>query len=405
MKSTLISIASNIGAWQVRKSRQRNAIVIPPAGPGSVGDAAMLGSTIQALRRRGFEKVDILQVQAGVQWDLDSPADRLIPAAKFIDYGSRVNLAAILLQLRSYSDLFCIGADILDGIYDEDRMAHRLELIHRAALMGLTATIIGSSFSEQPSPRCVDLISSLPDGVRIFARDEFSLRRMSLAFKREVALSADVAFMLETASTTASNLPEMNWIRSERASGRRIISINANYLHEKNRPSFIDDYTRLSAELINQGASLLMLPHDLRTERSDEFISKEIMMRLDPSCAGRTCLLTRRMPGQVKALLADVDLLITGRMHAAIIALGSNTPALSFAYANKFEGLYRHLDLDPAEMILSLDELHSDAPSVVAQVMEALDRAPQLRGHIEGKMGELKEAAARNFDQEWRAAA
>src|SRR5690606_26545186 len=106
--------------------------------------------------------------------------------------------------------------------------------------------------------------------------------------------------------------------------------------------------------------SVLLVPHDVRTERSDRVIAAEIAAGVGVDLAPHIHAFHAETPGQLKALLAGVDLIVTGRMHAAIIALGAHTPALSFAYANKFEGLYRHLELDPAEMILDLQHLHAD---------------------------------------------
>ena len=40
-----------------------------------------------------------------------------------------------------------------------------------------------------------------------------------------------------------------------------------------------------------------------------------------------------------------VDLVLTGRMHLAIAALGMGTPPLCVAYMDKFEGLFHLFDI------------------------------------------------------------
>ncbi len=398
IKHLLLKAAAHIGSRQSKRLRGCRALIIPPAGPGSVGDAAMLTSVIAALRKRGFERVSLLQVERGKSWDLDCAPDELVDGSHFLDYGSRVNLSAILIKLGGYSDIFCIGADILDGIYDEDRMAYRLELLHRAADMGLRATIVGSSFSEQPNPRCVSMIQALPSHVRILARDEFSHQRMTRALTRPIELCADVAFLLSPADTAASALPVMVWLQSERDAGRKVVAINANNLHEAHHPSLIRDYAALVRELIARGCSILMVPHDNRTQRSDQFIADAIVEMLSEDCTRHVHTFRAKTPGQLKLALAQCDLIVTGRMHAAIIALGSHTPAMSFAYANKFEGLYQHLDLDPGEMILTLSALRDEPRAVAAEVMKVLARSEGLREHIAARIGLLRQAAERNFD-------
>ena len=43
---------------------------------------------------------------------------------------------------------------------------------------------------------------------------------------------------------------------------------------------------------------------------------------------------------ELKHLAGMVDLVLTGRMHLAIAALGMGTPPLCVAYMDKFEGLF-----------------------------------------------------------------
>ena len=46
----------------------------------------------------------------------------------------------------------------------------------------------------------------------------------------------------------------------------------------------------------------------------------------------------------VKSVIGLCDLLITCRMHIAIVALSKNVPVISFVYQGKFEGLYNFYD-------------------------------------------------------------
>ncbi|MGA1344333.1 MAG: polysaccharide pyruvyl transferase family protein, partial [Hyphomonas sp.] len=374
---------TDLAAWLGRCLRSDRtsgrALIIPPAVPGSMGDAAMITSTIAALRGMGFVRVDVLQLAPGADWNVDSRPDRLIPGWRFIDYGSVSNLAELLVRLGSYTHVFCIGADILDGIYDEDRMARRLELLSRAARSGAEPVILGSSFSEHPSPRIVGLIRKLPEEVAIFARDRYSKARMDGALDRRIGLSADVVFLLEPAHPIDRHAEDIAWLEDERASGRRLVGLNANYLNEKDHPGLVGGYSGLLTRLVSAGCSVLLVPHDTRTERSDLVICQTIFDSLAPDVARHARVLIPTSPGQLRSVLDRVDLVVTGRMHAAIIALGGTTPAMSFAYANKFEGLYRHLGLEPGDMILSLAQLEDDPEAVTASILAVLTRSPELR--------------------------
>jgi polysaccharide pyruvyl transferase WcaK-like protein len=49
---------------------------------------------------------------------------------------------------------------------------------------------------------------------------------------------------------------------------------------------------------------------------------------------------------EIKALSGQVDLVLTGRMHLAIAALGMGTPAFCTVYQGKFEGLMQMFELE-----------------------------------------------------------
>ena len=121
LKDNLPELAVALG--KLRTHRSSRALLIPPAGPGSVGDAAMISASVQILRDMNY-KVDLLQVEHGAVWDLDASPDQMIPAGDFMTFGSRTQLASLIYGMAGYSDVIMIGADILDGVYD-DTLANR----------------------------------------------------------------------------------------------------------------------------------------------------------------------------------------------------------------------------------------------------------------------------------------
>jgi polysaccharide pyruvyl transferase WcaK-like protein len=50
-------------------------------------------------------------------------------------------------------------------------------------------------------------------------------------------------------------------------------------------------------------------------------------------------------PHIFKAVSGELDVLLAGRMHAAIMAIGAGTPVIGLAYNQKFSGVFRLLDM------------------------------------------------------------
>jgi polysaccharide pyruvyl transferase WcaK-like protein len=103
-------------------------------------------------------------------------------------------------------------------------------------------------------------------------------------------------------------------------------------------------------------------------------------------------------PGAIKAALARLDLIVTGRMHAAILAMGGGTPAFSFAYQDKFEGLLTLFGLQSADLLSTPEDLIANPAAVAAKALAHLDNAPALRAQIEAHLPAVAALAEQNFE-------
>ncbi len=99
----------------------------------------------------------------------------------------------------------------------------------------------------------------------------------------------------------------------------------------------------------------------------------------------------------IKAVLAAVDLVVTGRLHVAILAMGAGRPALSFGYQGKFEGLYQLLGLADAGLLLPPSRLIEDLDGVVATVRRQLGVADELSAHLAMALPAVRQLALANF--------
>lgn len=173
------------------------AMIFAPTGPGSLGDEAVLEALSTRLAANGYT-VDVMTLFAGDSWTYVANVDAEVV---FPSGGVAVAGWRPLKSLRNYHRIYVIGADVLDGRY-EDRSVKRLLLCAAlASLIRCQTTIVGFSYNASPSPTSVRLFRFLPRRVRVLLRDPVSLARFRLITGRDGESSADVAFLLEPAES------------------------------------------------------------------------------------------------------------------------------------------------------------------------------------------------------------
>jgi len=121
-----------------------------------------------------------------------------------------------------------------------------------------------------------------------------------------------------------------------------------------------------------------------------------IAARLPEDLAAHTRILTETASAaELKALAGAVDLVVSGRMHLAIGALGMGVPAGGVVYQGKFEGLYQHFDL--SGLCLAPDALASGG-RLAPFLAELSDRRADLGHAIAARLAEVQALALHNFD-------
>lgn len=358
-------------AWRLRRWQQRaghirrqpddggRALVIASGGIGSIGDEAMLMAAASTARNHGIASATLVSYGTGEPWPLLPGYDRVLDlSGRFLSdfWGTCPDWLDALVDATHF---LIIGADIMDGHYSPNECRRRVVMAHLAEAAGVRTTILGFSFNDSPHPLAVDALNSLPTTIKINARDPISMERLSRALTRPVDLSADIAFQLVPAERSDLVDSIAPWIAQHQASGRLVIGINANFLaasatlrRDGGRP-LIDAYAAELARYAADGpeVAFLFVPHDYRSVSglpSDQQVAESIVDALPEAVRQQTRVVPApaRAP-EIKALAAQLDLVVTGRMHLAIAAIGGGTPAGGVVYQDKFEGLYRHLDLPP----------------------------------------------------------
>lgn len=319
----------------------RHLLLAAPSG-GSVGDQAMFEAFVHhcvgdvTVIARGHQSLRIPPEIA---------ARTTVLAAPHLLYGSGrgylSDLRAFREQLAGSASFSVIGADVMDGEYNARASVRRFMLADLAAAAGVPSRILGFSWNAHPVPAARRAMRRTSTTARLIARDPTSARRLVADGASAVADSADLAFL----SVSGTVPPAVSsWIARQRAAGRRIVIVNANYLLER----FVDQVAVL-AGLVRDGeaagVSFIVLPHDSRSNPSDETLAAGIAART--ADLGDSVLLVPTVldPSEVVAIAGRVDFAISGRMHLAILAAVGGAPTVAVSYQGKIEGLYARLGL------------------------------------------------------------
>ncbi len=119
----------------------------------------------------------------------------------------------------------------------------------------------------------------------------------------------------------------------------RIALINASGLVGSG-DSQVHDYATIIAELRADGMRVIIVPHVSRPGADDLPLCRRIAAEFadDPSVSLVERLLA---PAQIRGLAARASVVVTGRMHLAVMALLAGTPPITVATQGKVEGLMR----------------------------------------------------------------
>lgn len=403
--SGLLYLLKQVGLIRVEKN---SILVLPPSGPGSVGDEAMVVASIDYLQQRGIDRISLISYNLELHWQGLSKVSETIDLTDYFACGgwrSWKNLFQVASSISRYDRFYCLGADMMDGYYGDIHTWKRLKLVSIAAKMGLDTAILGFSFNQNPTAESIKTLSKLPSSVRLCARDPISQQRLSYRLKRKIDLVADLAFLLSPDRDSFTVLAILDWISQQKIEGRLVIGVNtSNQLREvvpgKTVENLIDVYVDTLTELSSREETLsfILIAHDFRNfqdKPSDIFLLEKIFRKLPPQIQ-RHC---SKMPApcsaaEIKAIVGDLDLVITGRMHLAIACLGRGILPVCVTYQGKFEGLFQHFQLEG--MTIEPEEIFQPG-KLVEFLLPLLQRRKEIRQKIQLQLPQVLELARANF--------
>ncbi len=398
----------NLHGMRIRRTlhpRRRNALILPPTTPGSIGDDAMLSATFAELRKRGFKQIGLLQHGLSEALSFSVTGDESYNLEGYFgDNGVRTALE-VLLPLTSYDYLFIIGADVLDGYYSDQRSYLRLNLAVKAEQLGLTTTLLGFSYNDSPGKLALQAMRQLGQKTRICVREPVSRKRINSLIDHPTEQVADVAFLLEPESPSDPQIT--SWLSTSHAAQTPLIGINAvmttSFFSDK-RPESQKAYVQFYVDLITAVAAehsdsqFLLIPHDYRPNGTGEGpLLEHLYYQLPADVRDRTRMLNGRYSAaQIKWITGQLDFIVSSRMHLAIASIGQTTPVFCFEYQGKFQGLFELIK--QPDMLATMESILLEPDRLIRVILENIQRAPQLRAQINSVLSDIMALAERNFD-------
>jgi polysaccharide pyruvyl transferase WcaK-like protein len=350
--------------------------------------------------RAGPEKLDIAVLTDNAT--ADDAASHLGIRAIRIEWGNEKRFWALLhrrIQPKKVRAVIIVGADVLDGGYGPWIANRLLAVADLAASRKIPTTILGFSFKREPAVDLREIWSTLNPAVIVNVRDPQSMARFQAFSGREATLVADCAFMLKEKAGPISGMVKA-WTGAKRKQGRRILGIN---FHPQLFGADDGGFARLTKaferalrELAEQdNMSFVVLPHDNRPN-SDRATLEAFSASLDEALREEVLFVGDEVgPAEIKAIAANLDGVVTGRMHLAIASLGVGTPVIALTYKDKFEGLFDHFDLP--SWLLSTPEAASEPGDLTALIRRFGESLQPLRSQVESHLPDVRLAARRNI--------
>lgn len=364
----------------------RHVLIAPPGG-GNIGDQAMIEAFLD--NTEGEIVIVVRDARDVTVPPVDAARTRVVVLDALVYGGLPRRLADILAYrrlLQGASSVAVVGADIMDGAYNRRASVNRANLARLACKAGVQARVLGFSWNGRAEPQARHALRAASRaGARLLLRDPLSAARARGDGLENVVDAADTVFSAQAVDHTVAD----ELLRALPADAR-IAVVNASGLVGKSL-SQVDEYVAVIRRLRQRGLTVILLPHVSRPGADDMVICREIHERLaDP---GALLVGTLLAPAAIRGLTARAELVVTGRMHLAIMALYNAVPAITLATQGKVEGLMQLFGTEA----LCVEPSAGFGARIVGVADEVLDRLDEVRDNIAARLPLVRERSRLNF--------
>lgn len=363
---------------------------LPATGGGNIGDQAMLDAYLQSVAGR----VVLVLEKPGALAVSESDRSRvsivvlpgIVSSAAWFRTRQMQRFVTLLAEAKSFS---IAGADVMDGLYNASQSIARISMLRLANARSVPSSVLGFSWSEAAVPSVVTALRSLQGETKLYARDPKSVERLARHRISGVIPVADGVFSL----MQLQDAPEVsNWIETQVQAENPFVVVNASGLIGA-RMDQLAEYGIFLDKIHELGFSVLYLPHVIRPGDDD---LTECRRLFQEHARPVDFIIDRELaPSQIRQIVSSASIVITGRMHLAIMSLSRETPVITLGTQGKVEGLYEMFDLLP---LLVFPEKGFGA-NIRRVIVEVLRDEIQFRSKIASALPTVRELASLNYRQ------
>jgi O-antigen/teichoic acid export membrane protein/polysaccharide pyruvyl transferase WcaK-like protein len=386
VKVAAIMLQMRMAVSRSRRSRLSEPAVVVSGDAysvtGSVGDQALFGGLVSMLKRSGATRARVLcRPGAG----MPTPDGLGVTAMPL--WGSMGQAGQLARQLQDANAFILIGADVLDGFYSRFESLLRLKIAEFCAERGVPTLLISFSFNGQPDRVVARAMADLPASVVVLCRDKLSHERLVKIMGDRVTLTADVAFNLQPSEHGKLAANVRAWLDGGHHGNGPVIAWNLSphalqdLSADQRSQAMVASGEVISRLITQRDASVVLLPHDFRSIASDYTMLNQVLDQVPAAVRHRVLLAEGPYTAaDVKECCQNFDLVLTGRMHLMIAALGRDVPVLAVEYQAKFIGMLTHFDMSSDHILEGRDIYEPDR--LQARICSTLDRLAQTRQKI-----------------------
>lgn len=275
----------------------------------------------------------------------------------------------------------------MDGNYNRRASINRANLARLARGAGVDTKILGFSWSGSADPAAQKALKAASmAGTKLLLRDPISAERARADGLLNVVESADTVFSAREVDYAAARS-----FLAVLPGETRIALVNASGLIAKSLPQ-VDEYRSIIRHLQQRGLTVILLPHVSRAGSNDIEICRQIQSSLDDPDVFFVDRLLK--PAEIRALTEHASIVVTGRMHLAIMSLSNKVPAITLVTQGKVEGLMTLF----ASECLCVEPAAGFGSRVVEVADDVLDHIDEFKERIAARLPLVKELSRRNFE-------
>lgn len=378
----LDGLIGRVNSLHSRRRGSGGVLVLATAGMGNTGDEAMLESCLANVP--GQITVVVQSSNSFTPWRPDV-ATLVLP--HLIDgplYRRFPDVVRFARQLNRATELCVIGADVMDGVYYPPSAMARFSLLNLANRLGVRTRVLGFSWSDQAEPSAWEAIRRVAPSTRLFVRDPQSLRRLEERGVESAIAAADIVFALPHDSAAPART------KTVRA---KLALLNVSGLIQS-RMDQVPEFEQVLQHLGEAGWSLCFVPHVVRP--GDDDLSTQRLLEAGVGLDSNVRFIDAKPSvHEVQKLVSQADLIITGRMHLAVLGIAAGVPAVVLGTQGKVAGLCELVGSGATEI--------EPKPGFGAEIIDAVRGMesvglPELQANVRRVRPRLVELAGRNFD-------